>query len=278
MENKMNLKQKAIEIAAIYKANPKIDAILLAGSVAMGWEDEFSDIELHIYWKEAPTDDDRNGPIQSVQGNILAYHPYEDEEWSESYITHDGIKLEISNFLISTIQSFIKDVVMRYDVSFDKQCLIASIQDGVGLYGQSLINAFKRSVDNYPSELAVKMILENLNLGGRWNNRHALLERKDWLMLYDVLCGVQKKLMGVLFGLNSLYVHHPAYKWMPHKIEQMQLKPDDFLIRMNKILLGNPRESIRDLEHLVDEVFKLVELHKTEINMEKQKRESSYVK
>ncbi|WP_404442731.1 DUF4037 domain-containing protein [Sutcliffiella horikoshii] len=274
----MDLKQKAIEMAAVYKENTKVDAILLAGSVAMGWEDEFSDIEFHIIWKEAPTDEDRKGPIRSVEGNILTYHPYEDEEWSESYVTHDGVKLEISSFLTSTIQSHIEDVVVKSDVSFDKQCLIASIQKGVGLYGQSVINVFKKNVGKYPSELAGKMILNNLDLGARWNNRHTLLERKDWLMFYSVLCDVQRKLMGVLFGLNSMYVHHPAYKWMMHKIEEMQIKPDDFLPRMSNILLGNPSESLATLEQLVDEVFKMVELYKPEINIEKQKQDINYVK
>lgn len=276
--SKMNLKQKAIEMAAIYKTNPKIDAILLAGSVALGWEDEFSDIELHILWKEAPTDEDRKGPINSVKGSILNYYQYEDEEWSESYVTREGIKLEISNFLTSTIEFVIEDVVVKSNVSFDKQCVVASIQDGTVLLGKSLIDTFKRSVVYYPSELANKMILENLDFGGRWNNRQALLEREDWLMLYNVFCDVQKKLMGVLFGLNSLYVHHPAYKWLPHKIEQMHIKPDYFLSRMNRILLGNPEESLASLEQLVDEVIKIVELHNPQINIEKQKQDISYVK
>ncbi|UAL45870.1 DUF4037 domain-containing protein [Sutcliffiella horikoshii] len=274
----MDLKQKAIEMATIYKTNSKVDAILLAGSVALGWEDEFSDIELHIIWKEAPTDDDRKVPIQSVEGRILTYHPYEDEEWSESYVTQDGVKLEISSFLTSSIQSHIEDVMVKSDVSFDKQCLIASIQNGVGLYGHSVIDVFKKSVVKYPSELAAKMISDNLDLGARWNNRRALIERKDWLMLYNVLCEVQKKLMGVLFGLNSIYMHHPAYKWMSHKIKEMHIKPDDFLSRMNNILLGNPSESLSSLEQLVDEVIKLVELYQPKINIEKQKHNISYAK
>lgn len=44
----MRLKEKAIEISEIYRRNPKIEAIVLAGSVARKLEDEYSDIELHI--------------------------------------------------------------------------------------------------------------------------------------------------------------------------------------------------------------------------------------
>lgn len=276
--NLKNLKQKAIEMSDFYKANPKIEAILLAGSVALGWEDEFSDIELHILWKEPPTDEDRIGPIRSAQGSILTYHPYEDEEWSESYITNDEIKLEISSFLTSTIHSVIEDVMVRSDVSLDKQCIVASLQDGEALFGEILINTFKKSVVNYPCDLARKMIFENLEFGGRWNNRKALLKREDWLMFYNVLCEVQRKLMGVLFGLNDLYVHHPTYKWMSKKIGQMRIKPDNFLSRMNNVLLGNPVESLASLEQLVEEVVNLVELHKPEVDIEKHKQLISYLK
>ena len=36
--------------------------------------------------------------IHHIDGTILSYHPYEEEEWSETYLTKEGIKLEISNF------------------------------------------------------------------------------------------------------------------------------------------------------------------------------------
>ncbi|KMJ59862.1 cytoplasmic protein [Bacillus sp. LL01] len=274
----MNLKEKAIEMTAIYKENTKIEAILLAGSVAQGWEDEFSDIELHLFWKEPPMDWERRGPILSVKGEILTFHPYEDEEWSESYLTGEGIKMEISNFLSSTINRTVNDVVVKYNPCYDKQCLVSSIHDGIALHGERIIHAFKNGVVNYPNELAVKMISENLEFGSRWNNRQALLRRQDWLMYYEIICDVQKKLMGVLFGLNSIYVHHPSFKWMPYKTEQLHVKPIDFLPRMNNVLKGNPEESLERMELLVLDVIKLVEIHKPEINIKKQKQTISFVK
>ncbi len=81
----MGLKEKAIEMAEIYRGNPKVEAIILAGSVARKLEDEHSDIELHILWSEPPEDEDRRAPINRIDGTILSYHPYEEEEWSETY-------------------------------------------------------------------------------------------------------------------------------------------------------------------------------------------------
>lgn len=50
----MGLKEKAIEMSEIYRKNPKVEAIILAGSVARKLEDEHSDIELHILWSTPP--------------------------------------------------------------------------------------------------------------------------------------------------------------------------------------------------------------------------------
>ncbi|QFT89517.1 hypothetical protein FIU87_12730 [Bacillus sp. THAF10] len=175
----MNLKQTAKQLANKYKENPKVEAILLTGSVANGWEDEFSDIELHIFWKTAPTDIDRHLPIQSVNGTVLSFHPFEDDEWSESFITEGGIKLEISNFLTITVENIIDDVCHFFDTNYDKQCILASLHDGLPLYGNYKVEDLKRRILFYPEKLSQAMIKENLFLGNRWNNRRALIKRQD---------------------------------------------------------------------------------------------------
>lgn len=274
----MNLMQKSIDMAAVYKQNPKIEAILLAGSVSRNRQDEHSDIELHLLWSSPPEDKDRKGPINHVNGTILSYHPYEDEEWSESYMTPDGIKLEMSNFLTSTVERLISDVVEKYETNYDKQCVVASISDGVSLYGQEKIKELKNKIAEYPIELSKNMISENLWLSNRWNNREALLNRQDWLMLYDVICGVQKNLFGVLFGLNQMYVHHPVFKWMQINIDEMKIKPENLHSRMTNILMGKPETNVKELEILIVDVMDLVNEHYPELVYSEQRKHIEFKK
>ncbi|SDJ09411.1 DUF4037 domain-containing protein [Salimicrobium halophilum] len=274
----MNLMQKAKELAEVYRRNPNIEAILLAGSVAKHMQDEHSDIELHIFWSFPPRDEDRMSPIREVSGRILEYHPYEDEEWSESFLTQEGIKLEISNFLSETVERFTSDVVNRYETDYDKQCIVASLYGGVGLYGEAKVGEWKEKIAVYPSELAERMITKNLWLGNRWKNRNALLKREDWLMYYTVLCDVENKLFGVLFGLNHMYVHHPLFKWMAHSISQMTIKPDKLHERMAGVLTENPENSVKELEALVGEVMELVEEHIPHLNIRGQKEDLGFTK
>ncbi|MES5954494.1 DUF4037 domain-containing protein [Bacillus fungorum] len=274
----MGLKDKAIEMSEIYRQNPKVEAIILAGSVARKLEDEHSDVELHILWSAPLEDEDRKGPINHIGGTILSYHPYEDEEWSETYLTKEGIKLEISNFLTETVEKVISDVVDQYDISYEKQCIVSSVHDGVSLYGEEKVNELKDKVVAYPEDLAKRMISENLWLSNRWHNREALLKRKDWLMLYDVICEVQRNIFGVLFGLNRMYVHHPAFKWMPHNVERMNIKPENLYERMANTLIGKPEYSVQELEVLIEELLHLVEHHVPELNIAEQQKRIQYAK
>lgn len=216
----MDLNNLASKAAKIYRANPKIEAVLLGGSVSRNWHDSYSDIELFIFWKEPPTEEDRKRPITRLAGEIIDFHPYEEEEWSESFIT-EGIKLEISNFLTQTIADIIEDVVVFFNPDVYKQCIAAAVYDGAGLSGEPLIQNLKEKVHSYPDELSIAMIKEYMFLSNTWTNRAALLHRKDWLMLYKIMADVQMNIMGMLSGLNKQYVHHPAFKWQKQTLKSM---------------------------------------------------------
>ncbi|MET3729545.1 hypothetical protein ABID52_003126 [Fictibacillus halophilus] len=257
----MKLKDMASKMAAIYKENKKVQAVLLAGSVSRGWEDEHSDIELNIFWSEPPTDEDRMIPIDRIGGSIIELHPFEEEEWAESYLTPQNVKFEISSFLTSTAKKWIKEVVEKFEVDYGKQCMASSVFYGASLYGDRVINELKKEVKVYPDQLAQNMIEENLALWSRWNNRYALLDRNEWIMLYDLMVGVQKKLLGTLFGLNKLYIHHPSFKWMHKYSEIFTIKPENLDERLSRILIQNVHETLKELELLIQEVFNLVEKH-----------------
>ncbi|WP_425442094.1 DUF4037 domain-containing protein [Sediminibacillus massiliensis] len=246
--------------------NAKVEGVLLGGSVSRGWQDKYSDIELFIFWKECPDDDDRKAPIQLSNGTILEFYPYEDQEWSETYITQ-GTKLEISNFLTDTVSEIIDEVTLQNDIDLEKQCLVAAVHDGIVLEGPEAINRLKQKTAVYPVELGKNMIIHNLDLGSKWSNRAALLARKDWLMLYEVVVSVQTKLMKILFGLNRTYVHHPSFKWQKYTLKEMELAPENASTRLTSVLLGHPEDSLKQMEEIIREVYLLVQNEWTDIDL-----------
>src|SRR4051794_17480725 len=61
-------------VAPEYAANPKVAGVLLAGSVARAIADQFSDIEIDIYWHTPPTDKDLSAPIERAGWPIVYRH------------------------------------------------------------------------------------------------------------------------------------------------------------------------------------------------------------
>ncbi|WP_338780367.1 DUF4037 domain-containing protein [Metabacillus sp. FJAT-52054] len=253
----MELNDLAVKIADVYNSNPKVDYIWLGGSVSRGWEDCFSDIELFLCWREEPSDEDRLFPIQEVQGEIIDFHDYEDEEWSETYHAL-GVKMEISHFLTRTADSVLGDVVDRSSTDLEKQCLAAAVFNGKCLAGESAFQRLIEKVSVYPESLKLAMITENLELGSRWRNRYALVERQDWLLLHQIFVNVQKNVMSVLFALNETYVHHPGFKWQRQSLGEMNSKPSLAAERMENVFLQDPKQGLVILEELLKDVYQLV--------------------
>ncbi|MDN4527556.1 DUF4037 domain-containing protein [Fictibacillus fluitans] len=271
-----SLFKRARQMAEVYQKNENIAGVLLGGSVSRGWNDSHSDIELHILWKIPPGDRDRLCPIEEVHGEIIDFHPYEEEEWAETYIV-DGVKFEISGFLVRTMQEVIQQVVKQANTNYDLQCLAASIKDGKILFeDEGTLSVLKEEVKSYPKALSENMILENLELGSRWNNRSALLARKDWLMYYDVMTAVQKRMLGILFGLNGVYVHHPAFKWLNQSIGEMIIVPDRLYERFTEVLTGEPEVGLAVLEEVVEEVFTLVGRHSPHLPVEEKRKQAAF--
>ena len=97
-------------------------------------------------------------------------------------------------------------------------------------------------------------------------------------MLYDVICEAQRNIFGVLFGLNKMYVHHPAFKWMPYNVERMIIKPENLYERMANALIGKPEYSVQELEVLIEELLQLVEHHAPELHITEQQNIFNIVK
>lgn len=204
--------QIAKKVAASYVKNPKVDAIVVAGSVSRNWADQYSDIELNIFWSEPPTDEERIEAIKDANGVLLHFFPYEENEWSEVY-TVDNMKIEISQFLVSTIEQYIADVVKQFDITYSKQILLASIQHSIPLHGHHMIEQWKTQISNYPLELRYSMVKQHLDFECLWYYE-PLACRNDFFMLNDVFLSVIKNILGVLIGLNCIYLPHPKYKWI----------------------------------------------------------------
>src|SRR5262245_8487076 len=149
----------AHKIVPAYAANPKVAVVVLAGSVGRGTADDFSDIEIDVFWNAAPTEEERRDLITAGGGVIHQVHPFEQDEWAEAFFI-EGIKVDTSQFLVETMERYLAGAVEHADTAVDPQLVIAAIQHGEPLHGAELVERWRARAAAYPDALAQAMVAE----------------------------------------------------------------------------------------------------------------------
>lgn len=259
------IKRRALAeiVAPEYAANPKVAAVLLAGSVARGLADKFSDIEIDIFWHAPPTDADRSAPIERARWPIV-YRHVDENEWADSFLIA-GVKVDTSQFLVSTIDGWLDDALVRANIEPEYQVRITAIQHGQPLYGAEMIERWRAKTAGYPDALAHAMAAEYANLQPR-ELLEMLVARDDVLLLHQDLVAAEQMILSVLMGVNRVYAPHPFHKWLDWEIGQLQHTPPDLNHRLRQILRAEPRAAVDQLHQLIEETFALVERHLPEFD------------
>jgi hypothetical protein len=284
----------ALPMARLYATHPKMAAVVVAGSVGSGWADRYSDVEIHTFWREGPTDDERRALAREAGAVKHELWPYEDDEWSDELhvpvpeslaAAPTGAQAEaaaeaaaaavagataaatgrrtlqvgFSQFLVETIESWIEEAVGRCEVSIDHQLQIAGVLQSIPVSGHALIGRWRARAAVYPEGLRRAMALAHLPFNGRWYGVEMLAARDDALMLYEIAHDVCRQVMGVLHGLNRTYVANPHYKWLEETASGFAVAPPDLANRLRRVFRAPPAEGMETLQRLCEETLDLVE-------------------
>src|SRR5215470_7583576 len=176
--------------AQAYARNGKLAAMTVAGSVGSGLADRFSDLELDCYWRGAPGDQDRLGPVSELGGALTSLWDYDkdEQEWSEEYRLGE-LGVTVSNFRAGTVDRFLDRVVLHADTDPVKHMRLAALQRSRPLAGEQVIASWRARAAGYPDKLVVAMVERALDpqvLAG-WAAREALAARGDDLAVQDLL-------------------------------------------------------------------------------------------
>jgi len=250
----------AEQAARVYASNEKLAALTVAGSVGTGLADRFSDLELDCYWFDPPGDLDRSGPVQVLGGDLDALCDYdpEEEEWSDDYRLGE-LEVTVSSFLVSTIDRFVDDVVLRIDTDPVKHMRMAALHRCRPLHGPELISAWRaRAV--YPGALVVAVVERSLSAGvlAGWGARDALVGRGDDLAVRDLLSRAGFAVFGAVLALNGIYSPHRTVKWQSHLISELDVMPGHFAERLRLLATCGNAQALREAETLLADTVQLV--------------------
>jgi hypothetical protein len=246
----------AEELAPAYAALDGVAAVLLAGSVARGLADGRSDVEVDVYWRRPPSEDERRAVVDGA-GWDWVYAEQDEHEWADG-VRVGGVKVDVSQFTTATIDTYIGEL-RAGDTEPELQVRATALLDGRALSGAGVIQGWRARLAPYPDALVLAML--DQALPPRPVERLEMLVVRDdpLLLTRDVVEGLHG-LLDALFAVNRRYVPHPFHKWLHFECAQLSLAPADLEARIRRILAA-PAEGIGDLVRLTQDIFDLVEEH-----------------
>lgn len=250
--------QLARHIAAAYRRHAHVAAIGVAGSVARGYADRYSDIEIFVYWRQRVTVEERAAIAQEVGAEQRRDYGWASEygEWAEDYLVH-GVKVDVTHFPVETVEQFLDDVLMRFDTAGFKSDQLAQLGALITLSGEEVIHGWQGRLATYPRGLTLAILREQIDFGPRsWVEM--LASRGDLVALYRIYVTIFQRILRVLEALNGIY-HRPGEKWLEQTIAEMRIAPPNLADRIGTILLSKPGEGVRQLHELIEETLSLVE-------------------
>ena len=174
--------------AKAYIANPKTKAAMVAGSVAEGLCDEYSDCDMSIYYDELPSEEELQLVRQQNQGSERLWILGDRKEggFAESYLVN-GVECQFGHVTIEQWETDISNILAGHDIQSPLMKAMSGTLVGIPLYGATLIQRWKAKVANYPDELAQKMVEHYLKFFAIWGMQEKFAKRDTTLWYYQIL-------------------------------------------------------------------------------------------
>ena len=220
----------AQRLADSYVAHAQPRAILLVGSAATGHADEYSDLDMLIYYDDVPSEEVvAEGPralgARHYRGTTWSDESGEPDEdgYSERY-SLDGIECQLGHISLGAFEREITKVVVNQELDEKLLKIMSGLFEGLPLLGEQLIEAWRRNAE-YTEELQRAMVEKRWEFFPWWYFQERLRSRDATAWRYDVLVQSVYNIVGVLAALNRLYFSTLEFKRASNFISRLEVAP-----------------------------------------------------
>ena len=230
-----------------------LEAVLAIGSVARGYSDAYSDLEIMLVWDQLP-DIERQAAIADV---LQAEHRYPafDPGYQSSFQIQ-GLPVDLWHTTVAQEEAMIRPVLVDFSLDLVANNRLDILRWCIPLRGDELAQRWKAISAAYPEELTIRFLAEYLpHFHMRQLNLAA--QRDNPTRFYNTLSTIQCSLFLVLLALNKAYF--PTFKWIYQVLNRLPIVPEQVGARLEHMYHQPPIEAAASLREVLAETLALVE-------------------
>lgn len=239
--------------------------ILIGGSVAKGWADEFSDLEMCFIWHKLPSFEDRVRSVEKFGGVSKQLKKFDSDDSPK--IIEDSFDIETFHIDLwhcedKGVENDIEEINANLNTR-RSQGTLYTVQKGIVLKDSAPLQRWREKL-RYPRELQIRYVTEHLSVVAK-PDLLLHVQREDVMIFYGLISGIQKRIIHVLHGLNGEYFQ--GLKNTKHVLMSLDIKPVHCWERFRAMYQGSIVQSASQLIDLIVEVIDLLQVHLPEIDV-----------
>ena len=252
------LRNLAESLVALELEHTAPAAALLTGSVSTGEADEYSDVDLILYFADALPDD---AAIEAVRaagggGDAIPIGPRTELAYAIQFPV-ERVQVQLAHETLASVEADIAKVLDELEVDTPLQKALEGLHTGLALHGAETIERF-RTRAAYSEDLQRAMIETFWRFSPLWYVADQLERRDAVVWRYEVMAQSAYNILGVLAGLNRVWFTTFQLKRMRKLIASFELAPPRLAERLEALFDPDAKAAVAELERLVGETRELV--------------------
>lgn len=250
-----------IKLLEPYTRLPAARAAMITGSAAEGVSDNYSDLDMTVYYADELPAEDELARIRLQNGGgerVWLLGDRADGNIAEAYEL-DGIQAQIGHATIEAWERDLAQVLEQHDADTPLHKAMSGTLESVSVFGDAYLQRWKARIAAYPEGLARAMVVKHLQFFPYWSVQAQIAARDATLWHYQILTEAAYNLLAVLAGLNRVYFTTFQFKKMNRFLRQLRIAPPLLGERLEQLFRLEPGAAAELLEQLVSETVTLVE-------------------
>lgn len=248
------------KIATWYAGHPEVRMVGLGGSVARGIADDYSDLDLGVYWQTMDMEWLAEPPLAPAGAERFTYRATVDDVYLEQYRI-GGAKVDVAHLPIHWWDNLMDEVLHQQDVTEWKLDTLGGFAESIVYHGADEFEPRRRRILDVSDALAEALVRAHLRFYPRWVMEAHDLGRSDLLGFHNHRVEAIKHMVGVVAGVNRRLISADKGKRAALTLTEMALRPPGIEVRIHDLLRMPDDEVPAALEELVRELLTFVERH-----------------